>query len=113
MEIKRIGVLSVGKVFGVLYALFGLIFGAIFALFSLLGAATGAANSQGSEALVGLVFGLGSVIFLPLFYGVLGFIFGLISALLYNGVARLIGGIEIEVEEIRHSGSASRYEPSP
>lgn len=107
MEIRRIGVLSAGKVFGVLYALFGLIFGAIFAIFYLLGAA--AANSQGSEALVGMVFGVGSVIFLPLFYGVLGFIFGLISALLYNGVARFIGGIEIEVEERSHSGST--YEP--
>lgn len=99
MEIRRIGVFSAGKVFGVLYALFGLIFGAIFALFYLLGAAVGAANSQGSDTLVWLVFGIGSVIFLPLFYGILGFVFGLIGALLYNLVARLIGGIEIEVEE--------------
>jgi threonine/homoserine efflux transporter RhtA len=97
--IRRVGALSVGKVMGALYALLGLIAGAFFALFSVLGAAVGMANSQSSDAIVGLLFGVGSVIFLPIFYGVLGFVFGLITALLYNGVARLIGGIEIEVEQ--------------
>lgn len=72
----------------------GLAFGMFFALFSLLGAAV--ANSESSDAFVGLLFGVGSVIFLPIFYGILGFVFGLITALLYNGVARLVGGIEIE-----------------
>jgi threonine/homoserine efflux transporter RhtA len=97
--VRRVGVLSVGKVMGALYALIGLIAGAFFALFSVLGAAVGVANSQSSDAIVGLLFGVGSVIFLPIFYGVLGFIVGLITALLYNGVARIIGGIEIEVEQ--------------
>jgi hypothetical protein len=99
MMIRRIGVLSLGKVLGVLYAVLGLIFGALFAIVSLLGAAVGVANSQSSDAFVGLLFGVGSVIFLPIFYGVLGLVFGLITALLYNGVARLIGGVEIEVEQ--------------
>ena len=99
MVIRRVGVLSVGKMMGALYALLGLIAGAFFALFSLLGAAVGMANSESSDAFVGLIFGVGSVIFLPIFYGILGFVFGLITALLYNGVARLIGGIEIDVEQ--------------
>lgn len=47
---------------------------------------------------MGLLFGVGSVIFLPIFYGVLGFVFGLLTALLYNLVARFVGGIEVEVE---------------
>ena len=33
-----------------------------------------------------------------LFYGVFGFIFGVISAAIYNLIARWIGGIEVEVE---------------
>jgi hypothetical protein len=38
-------------------------------------------------------------IFLPLFCGVLGFVFGLIAELLYNEVAPLVRSIEIEVEQ--------------
>lgn len=50
---------------------------------------------------------------MPLFYGVLGFVFGLIAALLYNRVARLIGGVEIEIEEISRSGSVPGSTVSP
>lgn len=99
MVVRKIGVLSAGKVTGVLYAILGLVFGAIFALFSLLGAAVGVASSQSPDALVGLLFGVGSVVFLPIFYGVLGFVFGLLTALLYNLVARFVGGIEVEIEQ--------------
>jgi hypothetical protein len=42
---------------------------------------------------------VGAVIFLPIFYGIIGFVGGLISALLYNLIARLVGGIELEVEQ--------------
>ena len=107
MVIRRVGVLSLDKVLGVLYELLGLIVGALFAIVSLLGAAVGVANSQSSDAFAGLLFGVGSVIFLPIFYGVLGFVFGLIGALLYNGIARIIGGIEIELEETRHASSSN------
>jgi hypothetical protein len=81
MVIRRGGVLSLGKVLGVLYALLGLIVGALFAIVSLLGAAVGVANSQSSDAFAGLLFGVGSVIFLPIFYGILGFVFGLTGTL--------------------------------
>lgn len=110
MVIRRIGVLSLGKVMGLLYALLGLIFGVMFAFFSLLGVAAGVANSQSSDALISLLFGAGSVIFMPIFYGILGFVLGLITALLYNLVAWLAGGIKIELEETRPPGSAT-YQP--
>ena len=48
------------------------------------------------------------MIFMPILYGILDFVFGLIGALLYNGIARVIGGIEIEIEETRHA-SPSYY----
>lgn len=35
---------------------------------------------------------------MPVFYGVFGFIFGAISAALYNLIARWVGGIQVEVE---------------
>ena len=108
MVLRRIGVLSLGKVLPVLYALPGLIGGAVFAIVSLLGAAVGAANSQASDAFVELFVDFGSVIFMPIFYGVLGFDFviGLTGASLYNGISCLIGGIEIELEEARRASSS-------
>lgn len=98
MILRRVGVLSLGKVFGVLYALMGLIFGAIFALLSLVGAGIGAAASGSNEAFLGAIFGVGAVVFLPIFYGVLGFLGGLLTAALYNLVARIMGGLELELE---------------
>lgn len=96
MVVKRVKVLSAGKVLGALYALLGLIIGASTALFSLLGAA-GSSDGMGA-ALGGVFVGVGSIIFLPLLYGLLAFVGGLISAALYNLVSGFIGGIEIEVE---------------
>lgn len=101
MVVRRLGVVSVGKVFGAIYALLGLILGLFFALFSLLGAAIGASQEGAEGAIFGIVFGVFSVVLWPLFYGVLGFFGGLISAALYNLVARFIGGIEVEVEQRR------------
>jgi hypothetical protein len=42
------------------------------------------------------MFGMG--LFMPVIYGVMGFIFGVIGAAIYNLVAGWIGGIEVEVE---------------
>jgi hypothetical protein len=40
------------------------------------------------------------IILLPVFYGVMGFVFGIIGAVLYNLVAGWIGGFEVEIEEV-------------
>lgn len=98
MVLKRIGVLSCGKVSGLLYGIMGLIIGAFVTLFALLGAAIGAASSGSNEAWLGALFGVGAIIIFPIFYGVLGFIIGIISAALYNLVAGFAGGVEIELE---------------
>jgi hypothetical protein len=44
------------------------------------------------------MFGVGAIIFLPLFYGVLGLIGGALGAALYNLFAGLFGGIELETQ---------------
>lgn len=46
----------------------------------------------------GVIFGIGAVVFMPLFYGVAGLIGGLIGSLLYNAAAGLFGGFVLEVE---------------
>jgi hypothetical protein len=89
-KIKRIAPKSFAKVLGTLYAAVGLIGGAIFSLVSI----TGALSGQGN----GFFFGVGAIVILPILYGAMGFIGGYISALLYNFVAKKVGGIEIELE---------------
>lgn len=94
MVIKSVGVVSVGKVLGTLYGLLGLFVGGLFSLLSLAGAAIGGRDAGP----VAMLFGAGAIIIIPIFYGVIGFIGGIIMAALYNLVAVIAGGIEIELE---------------
>ena len=99
MVLKSVGVLSAGKIMGVLGAFGGLLGGAMLALFSLLG---GVAQHQqggpGNGALPAMFVGVGAVVILPIVYGIFGFIGGMIYALLYNLAAGIIGGLELELE---------------
>jgi hypothetical protein len=83
----------------VVYGCMGLIFLPLFALAAVLGAFAQHAQSDQTApaALVGGIM-LGMGIFMPIVYGVMGFVFGVIGAALYNLVARQIGGLEFEVE---------------
>lgn len=99
MIIRRVGPLSLAKVAGALYGAIGLIAGAVFALLALVGVGIGAA-AGGDEAmgpLFGVLFGVGAIVVLPVFYGAIGFLGGLIGAVLYNLLARTVGGVEIDV----------------
>src|SRR5690349_12831463 len=101
-RIKRIGPLQAGKMLGVLYAAFGLIFIPFFALAVLGGAFAQHAQASQSGATAPAAIATGVMLImallLPVFYGVMGFIVGVIGAAIYNLVAQWIGGIEVEVE---------------
>ena len=92
LKLRRVGVLSVGLVLGAVYALIGLIAGFFITVIS---TAVGGAFDAGG---LGFLFGAGSIIFLPIFYGIIGFIGGIITALIYNLVAKITGGIEMGFE---------------
>src|SRR6266513_1379 len=100
--VKRIAPLQAGKMLGVLYACIGLIVLPIFMLLASAGAfAQHAKGAQGSSTptvavVAGIRFWMG--LFMPVIYDVMGFIFGVIGAAIYNLVAGWIGGIEVEVE---------------
>ena len=94
MVIKRIGVLKAGIFQGCLLALFGLLIGVCFLLF---GSLLGNLFPNGGLGMAGAIGGIAAVIFIPIFYGVFGFIAGIIGAALYNLVAKIVGGIEIDV----------------
>jgi hypothetical protein len=99
MVIRKIGVGSAAKVFGTLYALWGFIFGAFFALFALVGSGLAATQSDDPmPAWAGAIFGVGAVVVLPIFYGILGAIFGALTAAFYNVVAGMAGGLRLDVE---------------
>jgi len=95
MIVRRVNPLSFAKVSGIVYAILGLIIGAMFALFS----HDGGRGSGG--AFFNAVFGVGALIVMPIGNGILGFVFSLILAVLYNLVARFVGGIEIQIDQER------------
>lgn len=100
MIIKRIGVVKAGVIQACVMALFGLIAGLCMLLFgSFAGGLMGAAGGDAGAGLgLGMIGGIGAVIFLPILYGVFGFIAGVIGAAVYNLVARFVGGLELEVQ---------------
>ncbi len=96
MILKRIGVMSAFKIGGTVYAILGLIMGGIFSLMSLMGAAFGGGNElSGPEA---MILGVGAIFFMPLFYGFIGAMGGVIGSVIYNVIASMIGGLEVELE---------------
>jgi hypothetical protein len=112
MTIRRFGVISVAKMYGLLMFIFGLVFGVIYGLILIVFGAAITALTPGSDATTGgistVVMGIAMMIGLPLFYGILGFIMGAIGALIYNAVAGIIGGVKFELE-----GVQAEYAPPP
>lgn len=95
-RIKRFAPLQLGLMLGVTYALISILFIPFFLLFGII---AGAAAKAGGGSPVPAIFGLGAVfvVFIPILYGIMGFIGGIIAAFIYNLVAKWIGGIEVEV----------------
>ena len=81
--VRRVGVLSVGKITLVTYGLVAGVFGVLFALIT--------AFTEGP--LVALMVLIGT----PIVYGIGGFLTGIFGAWLYNLVAGWVGGIKIEL----------------
>ena len=83
--LKRIGVLSVARVTGVVLAIVGLVLAVPFGLFVM------ARGGAGNFSLLWLVA-------VPILYAAGGFVGGALYAWLYNVVAGWIGGIELDIE---------------
>jgi len=90
-EVKRIGVMSVAKISALFGVFVGLIAGILFAL------ASKVADAAAVAGLEGMTFGASSIITLPLMYGVIYFLGGLIGAAIYNLFAKWIGGVKIDI----------------
>jgi hypothetical protein len=102
MVLRSVGVLSAGKIFGAIGVLVGLLVGGFLALFAAAGVAV---QQQGNGPQIpGMFLGVGALIMVPLFYGFIGFITGIIYAALYNLIAGFVGGIELEFERLHPVG---------
>ena len=101
--IRRVGVLSLGVMSGILSAIGGLIAGLLMAgFFSIISAFSGAAGDiydMDGLGFMGWMFS-GMVIFIyPILYGVAGFLSGVIGGALYNLFAGWVGGIKVELKQ--------------
>ncbi|MBN2454405.1 hypothetical protein JXB11_02565 [Candidatus Woesearchaeota archaeon] len=85
--LKKVGVLSVAKMAGIISAVLGLIYGLFMAGIGVLLLFT--------EPILGILW-ITSIIWAPIGYGIMGFLFGALYAWMYNILAKRIGGIEFE-----------------
>jgi len=91
--------MSAAKIGGTLGVMLGLVIGACISLFMLaFGSAMAAADDEAAAggAIVGMMFGAGAIIVVPIFYGVFMFVMGALYAALYNVTAKFVGGLEID-----------------
>jgi hypothetical protein len=96
MVIKRIGPLSVGKIAGTLYAVMGVLIGAVVSLIAMAGSTLGSDTAGASG--MGALLGVGAIVIFPVLYGGLGFVFTMLAAVLYNVVAGMVGGVEVDLQ---------------
>ena len=89
-KIRRIGVFSVAKVYGVLCGVLGLLLAPLILLGPGLAMVGGERRGFGASIVV--------VAIVPFLYGFIGFIVGGLMAFLYNAIAMALGGIEVELE---------------
>ncbi len=82
-HIKSIYSVSLGKVLGLMYMILSLVFSPFFFLIA-------AQTTSVSGAAV--------VLFIIVFYGIMGVIAGLLIGIIYNFIAGRFGGIELEIE---------------
>jgi len=96
MELKKIGVLSLAKIAGLFGVIYGLISGI---LVTILYAQAVKVPEIASQLGVINQLGYSSIIVLPLLYGILYFLAGIVTAFIYNLLAKYVGGIELEFKE--------------
>jgi hypothetical protein len=101
MIIKRVAPFSCAKVVGAIYASFWLLFAclsSIIYLISMIARIFTGGSLPPSSGVPAQWFGLPIGIAFPILYGLAVFLAALIGAWLYNALAGVFGGIEVEVE---------------
>jgi hypothetical protein len=92
VSITKLNSFSLGKIIALVAGISGFFFG--FSWILLMGSQ---AIELGTRELMIM---LAMVLIIPIIYGIIGFITGLIAAIIFNAVSGYIGGLEMEIEEI-------------
>ena len=107
IRVRRVQLISAGKMSGFVGAFLGLLAGIPVSLIAFLaaGSSTAAAGSAqdvlATASTVGIpaaFIGVGAIVAFPLVYGAISFVGGMIYALIYNFVAGWVGGLVLETD---------------
>ncbi len=98
VTITRVNVLATGKVMAMMSAVTTFIAVLMVLIISL---GVDSRPAQGGIGIGNLIenFAIAALIFAPIIYGIFGFIYGVILALIYNAASGIAGGFEMEIEE--------------
>ncbi len=91
-KIKRVNMLSLAKILGVIYSCFGLLVGLFMSLAAILNIQLPNASQNPNP------FGAAAIVVLPIIYGIIGFLSGYFSGFFFNLATKWVGGLEIEKE---------------
>lgn len=93
VTITKVNPISLGKIIAIIYGVLGLVFGFFAILFLLTLFVAPIATMEILSILMVLLL-------IPLMNVIIGFITGVIIALIFNFISRYTGGLELEMEEI-------------
>jgi len=91
-EISELDILSLGKVVGAVYGAFGLIAWLFIPLFMFM--PTGGGDEMFAKGMMIFFF-----VAAPFVYAIFGFIGGLVAGLIYNIMARSVGGLRVTLRQ--------------
>ncbi len=104
LRIKKLGVLSLAKMYAIMGLILGLIIGVPYGLMIIVFSLIGAGGAGGDAAFAigggGIVVGIVLMVAIPIAYSLMLAVGGAIGALIYNLFAAMVGGIEVEVEQV-------------
>ena len=107
LKIRKLGILSVAKIYAIMTFVMSLLISIPYGLFVIIFALVGGVGAGSQDGMAGLAVGGGGIVVgllimigIPIVYAIIGFIGGALCALIYNILAGLVGGIEIEVENV-------------
>lgn len=104
LRINKFGIFSVAKMYALIMFVVSLLIAVPYGLIIIVISLMGSSSLRGDEAWLmgggGIIAGIAIMIVLPILYAIIGFIAGVIGSLIYNIFARIVGGIEIEVDTL-------------
>ncbi len=96
LKLKKIDPIKWATIAGLLYAAISLVIVVPFILFF---SAIGLSEFDEFSSGFGLLGGGIMILFLPILYGLIGFVFGLIGALIFNFILKKTGGLDMDFEK--------------